>query len=311
MARPTKSNRSISPAPGPAAAGTVRPASFGDAFRLAALRDETLREVDRAYRRRAERRVGGLLWRSLLLPLYLAVGCEGWLVGRPPSTAAWMSLSVYRELTHISDLGVRDGARRQGLGQRLVDHACRCARAQGHVLLTLEVDADNHPARALYERNGFVRVTPAAWRGNPAGLPAAAPAPLRRLDLGRGEPALRRATTRWIEGLGLPAAPLLADGPRWLRARRGPVWAIGGDAADGVAQEADGVLRLFLPPGSGAADLSAAWAALRTRLGAGVSTIEWAGGTRRHEIDASFARAGWLPVPVERLFLAAPVGGAP
>ncbi len=46
--------------------------------------------------------------------------------------------------------------RRQGLGRRLVRQVCDSARARGASRVFLEVRASNVPARALYDRTGFV-----------------------------------------------------------------------------------------------------------------------------------------------------------
>jgi ribosomal protein S18 acetylase RimI-like enzyme len=53
-------------------------------------------------------------------------------------------------------MGVRHDLRRAGLGTRLVQEALAWARACGFAWVDLEVLAQNHKARALYVRSGFI-----------------------------------------------------------------------------------------------------------------------------------------------------------
>jgi ribosomal protein S18 acetylase RimI-like enzyme len=53
-------------------------------------------------------------------------------------------------------MGVRHDLRRAGLGTRLVQEALAWARASGFAWVDLEVLSQNHKARALYVRTGFV-----------------------------------------------------------------------------------------------------------------------------------------------------------
>ncbi|MFQ5718752.1 MAG: GNAT family N-acetyltransferase [Acidobacteriota bacterium] len=55
----------------------------------------------------------------------------------------------------IIDLAVRPRFRRRGLGTRLVRAALRDGRRHGFAGVTLEVAETNHPARSLYESQGF------------------------------------------------------------------------------------------------------------------------------------------------------------
>lgn len=56
----------------------------------------------------------------------------------------------------ILTLAVRPGARRTGLGARLVGEGALAAAARGAARVFLEVAGDNTAARALYARAGFV-----------------------------------------------------------------------------------------------------------------------------------------------------------
>lgn len=62
-------------------------------------------------------------------------------------------------LLNIHDLAVLPAARGRGIGRALLAAAEAHARATGCCKLTLEVQEDNAPARALYARFGFRDVT--------------------------------------------------------------------------------------------------------------------------------------------------------
>lgn len=57
---------------------------------------------------------------------------------------------------HLNDLFVAAGHRRAGVAKALVQHCIAFARQDGAARLTLETQANNAPARALYEKLGFV-----------------------------------------------------------------------------------------------------------------------------------------------------------
>ena len=58
----------------------------------------------------------------------------------------------------LNDLYVEVGARKKGVGERLLEEAKAWARKTGASWMMLETAADNHPAQALYEKNGWERV---------------------------------------------------------------------------------------------------------------------------------------------------------
>ena len=64
-------------------------------------------------------------------------------------------IRVVADEAEILTLAVAPGARRQGLGRRLVEVAARQAAGQGAASLFLEVAADNAAALALYQGAGF------------------------------------------------------------------------------------------------------------------------------------------------------------
>jgi len=55
----------------------------------------------------------------------------------------------------ISDLFIEPHLRGQSLGQRLLAGICAHARKIGCTYLRLDVDPQNHPARAFYRKQGF------------------------------------------------------------------------------------------------------------------------------------------------------------
>jgi GNAT superfamily N-acetyltransferase len=57
---------------------------------------------------------------------------------------------------HVSDLVVSSHAEGRGVGRALMAAAERWSLAQGHRLLTLNVFGENHRARSLYERLGYL-----------------------------------------------------------------------------------------------------------------------------------------------------------
>jgi GNAT superfamily N-acetyltransferase len=60
---------------------------------------------------------------------------------------------------HVSDLVVAPDAEGRGVGRVLMAAAEDWSRGQGHRLLALNVGGDNHRARALYERLGYLTDT--------------------------------------------------------------------------------------------------------------------------------------------------------
>lgn len=59
---------------------------------------------------------------------------------------------------HVVTVAVREGYRRQGLGEQLLISAIETAQEQGQSLVTLEVRVSNEAAIKLYEKYGFEQV---------------------------------------------------------------------------------------------------------------------------------------------------------
>ena len=78
--------------------------------------------------------------------------------GRPVGVATcFFGFSTFKAcpLLNVHDLAVIPSHRGRGVGRRLLAAAEEHARARGCCKLTLEVQEDNLPARALYARFGF------------------------------------------------------------------------------------------------------------------------------------------------------------
>ncbi|CAH2031921.1 Ribosomal-protein-S18p-alanine acetyltransferase [Trichlorobacter ammonificans] len=70
--------------------------------------------------------------------------------------AGYLCLSVLLDEAEILDVAVLPTMQRSGIGALLLSWACREAAVRGAAVLRLEVRATSLPARALYERFGFV-----------------------------------------------------------------------------------------------------------------------------------------------------------
>ena len=77
-----------------------------------------------------------------------------WLQGEPVGHAY---LARDGDPPELQDVWVRDDHRRRGIATALTRAAEARAARLGHERLTLEVSETNGPARALYERLGYVR----------------------------------------------------------------------------------------------------------------------------------------------------------
>ena len=67
----------------------------------------------------------------------------------------WAGVMVVADAAQILTIGVVPEARRQGLGQRLLDALLAEAGRRGAAAVFLEVRVDNEAALELYRRNGF------------------------------------------------------------------------------------------------------------------------------------------------------------
>jgi ribosomal-protein-alanine N-acetyltransferase len=77
---------------------------------------------------------------------------------RPELIVGFIGVWMLPDEAHIVTVAVRDGYRREGLGELLLIAAIDLAQAQRQPLVTLEVRVSNDAAVALYEKYGFERV---------------------------------------------------------------------------------------------------------------------------------------------------------
>src|SRR5215212_11675846 len=71
------------------------------------------------------------------------------------SVKAYIASRISADELHINNIGVREGARRRGLGAALLGAALEEGARRGAALAVLEVRAGNAAAQALYGRFGF------------------------------------------------------------------------------------------------------------------------------------------------------------
>ena len=72
-----------------------------------------------------------------------------------------LGVATFQHMLDVADLHrvvVAPAARGRGVGTRLVRHGMSWARAEGAERMLLEVEHENAPALALYERLGFTRI---------------------------------------------------------------------------------------------------------------------------------------------------------
>ena len=87
------------------------------------------------------------------------------------TTDGFILMRAVADEAEILTLAVRPGARRAGLGGRLVGEGVLAAAQRGAVRVFLEVAGDNAAARTLYDRAGFVEAgrRPGYYRGADGG----------------------------------------------------------------------------------------------------------------------------------------------
>lgn len=80
------------------------------------------------------------------------------LAGDDDGVAAYGGIMVVESDAHVMTLAVREDRRRAGLATRLLLALIGTALEKGAIHLTLELRMSNEPARALYEKFGFLPV---------------------------------------------------------------------------------------------------------------------------------------------------------
>jgi ribosomal protein S18 acetylase RimI-like enzyme len=102
----------------------------------------------------------GRLAGYLMMPLYLLLGGQGYkaVYGRHIAGCAYLYLR--RRSGYVFNVNVNAEFRRQGVASELMNHLESVARAKDQRWLALHVDAQNSPARALYQKLGYREYCP-------------------------------------------------------------------------------------------------------------------------------------------------------
>ena len=80
---------------------------------------------------------------------------RGWVTEVDGKIAAMLVLWFIVDEAHIATVAVHPDFRRQGIGEQILLHALRAARAEGAQRAFLEVRAGNAAAQAMYRKYGF------------------------------------------------------------------------------------------------------------------------------------------------------------
>ena len=72
--------------------------------------------------------------------------------------SGYVGLWYVTDEAHITSIGTREQARRQGIGELLVIASRELAQRHGSRVMTLEARVSNHPAHGLYNKYGFEEV---------------------------------------------------------------------------------------------------------------------------------------------------------
>ena len=82
-----------------------------------------------------------------------------WLVAEVDGrVAGYIGSQTVPDESDMMNVAVHPDFRRRGIAEALVNALCDALKKQGSVSLTLEVRASNDPAKALYEKLGFLQV---------------------------------------------------------------------------------------------------------------------------------------------------------
>lgn len=114
------------------------------------MRQEDLMEVIEI-----ERRSYPFPWTRSIFSDCLHAGYSCWVCTRAGVIQGYGIISVAVGESHLLNLCVREEARCQGVGRKMLRHLVAIARRHDADILFLEVRVSNHSARKLYEAEGF------------------------------------------------------------------------------------------------------------------------------------------------------------
>lgn len=94
-------------------------------------------------------------WTQVIFSDCLHAGYSGWVCGRSGIIEAYGIISVAAGEAHLLNICVREDARQQGIGRKMLRHMVAIARRHDTEVIFLEVRPSNIAARTLYEDEGF------------------------------------------------------------------------------------------------------------------------------------------------------------
>lgn len=80
---------------------------------------------------------------------------EAWIYEEQGKPAGYVVIKTVEDEAHLLNLMVRVDLRRAGRGQKMLKEAISLALARGARYMVLDVDPENAPAVALYQKSGF------------------------------------------------------------------------------------------------------------------------------------------------------------
>ncbi len=147
--------------------------------------------VDHQFTTLARRRVFGPISRATF-PFYLLLAGRGRKAVINGQVAGYAFLHLRRLSGVIFNVSVNRPFRRQGTGETLLRDLETIIRRAGRSWAALQVDWDNRPARALYEKLGYRTVHAHVWSGAPPPATVESIAAVEALPLAAGRERFRR-----------------------------------------------------------------------------------------------------------------------
>lgn len=123
---------------------------------IAALRP--MREHDLAQIAATEARAYEFPWTLGIFTDCVRAGYCCWSLTLDDCVMGYGIMTVAADEAHILNLCVDPAHQRRGYAQQLLEHLLTIAQRHHATIVFLEVRPSNHPARALYARNGFDQI---------------------------------------------------------------------------------------------------------------------------------------------------------
>ena len=94
-------------------------------------------------------------WTRETFETCIRTACKGWVVEENDKIIGFIMVSLQAQECHILNVCVAHAAQRQGLGQKLMEHAIQDAKRSGIGIAYLEVRRSNTRAISLYRKMSF------------------------------------------------------------------------------------------------------------------------------------------------------------